>query len=65
MAYYNEARNKADQRYKASHIKRIPLDVQLEDYEQIKAAADRAGQKVNTYIKEAIKMRMEKEESPE
>lgn len=64
---YNDASNKAAQKYKAAHIKRIPLDVQIEDYERIKAAADRAGFKVNSFIKEAIEMRIqsEKEESPE
>lgn len=66
---YSEASNKASQKYKAANIKRIPLDVQIEDYERIKAAAEQANQRVNAYIKEAIRMRMEadaqNEESPE
>ena len=48
-------------RYKAKSIKRIPLDVQKEKFEQIKAAAFKAGQPVNTYIKQAIDERMERE----
>lgn len=66
---YNESAYKASQKYKAAHIKRIPFEVQIEEYERIKAAAEQANQRVNAYIKEAIRMRMEadaqKEESPE
>lgn len=47
--------------YKATKIKRVPLDIQLSEYTNIKAAADRAGQGVNTYIKQAIRERMERE----
>lgn len=35
--------------------------MQISDYEAIKAAADRASEKVNQYIKTAIKQRMERE----
>ena len=65
---YNESAYKASQKYKAAHIKRIPFEVQIEEYEAIKEAAENAGQRVNAYIKESIRMRMEqdkKEESPE
>ncbi len=58
---YTEASYRANQKYRAAKIKRIPLDVQVEDYERIKAAADKVGLKVNTYIKEAIEARMELE----
>lgn len=47
--------------YKKSKLKRIPLDVQKEKYEEIKAAADAAGEKVNGYIKKAIDERMKRE----
>lgn len=46
--------------YKAEKIKRIPLDVQTSFYDEIKAAADQAGEPVNSYIKEAIRQRMER-----
>ena len=46
--------------YAKTNLKRIPLDVQKEKYEQIKAAADAAGEKVNSYIKIAIDERMER-----
>lgn len=47
--------------YAKKNLKRIPLDVQKEEYENIKAAADKAGEKVNSYIKGAIKQRMDQE----
>jgi len=60
---YTEAGKKADMKYKKTHIKRIPLDVQKEKYEEIKDAADRAGETVNGYIKKAIDDRMLREKS--
>ena len=47
--------------YAKTKLKRIPLDVQKGKYEQIKAAADNAGEKVNSYIKRAIDERMERD----
>ncbi len=47
--------------YAKAHLKRIPLDMQLKDYEALKAAADQAGEKVNAYIKKAIAQRMERD----
>ena len=44
--------------YAKTNLKRIPLDVQKEKYDQIKAAADAAGEKVNSYIKKAVDERM-------
>jgi predicted HicB family RNase H-like nuclease len=44
--------------YARQKLKRIPLDVQLEKYAEIQAAAAAAGEPVNTYIKRAIDMRM-------
>jgi len=42
-------------------VKRIPLNVQKEKYDQIKAATDTAGEKVNSYIKKAVDQRMERD----
>lgn len=47
--------------YKKNKLKRVPLDVPIEKYEDIKAAADSAGESVNGYIKKAIEERMERE----
>lgn len=48
--------------YQKTKLKRIPLDVQKEKYEEIKSAATAAGEPVNGYIKKAIDMRMESEQ---
>lgn len=58
---YNESRKKASIEYAKRSLKRIPLDVQKEKYDEIKAAADKAGETVNGYIKKAIEQRMENE----
>ena len=58
---YNESRKKASIEYSKRSLKRIPLDVQKEKYDEIKAAADKAGETVNGYIKKAIEQRMENE----
>ncbi len=58
---YNESRKKASIEYAKRSLKRIPLGVQKEKYDEIKAAADKAGETVNGYIKKAIEQRMENE----
>ena len=57
-----EDKAKYDINYAKAKLKRIPLDVQKEKYEQIKAAAGRTGESVNGYIKKASDERMEREE---
>ena len=56
---YNESRKQSMMQYAKKNLKRIPLDVQLSEYERIKAAAGAVGEPVNTYIKTAISRRME------
>lgn len=41
-------------------LRHILLGIQKEKYEEIKAAADHAGESVNGYIKKAIDERMER-----
>ena len=57
-----EDKAKYDINYAKAKLKRIPLDVQKEKYEQIKAAAGRTGESVNGYIKKAIDERIEREQ---
>ena len=45
--------------YAKKNLKRIPLDVQKEKYEEIKAAAEATGESVNGYIKTAVDRRIE------
>ena len=49
--------------YAKKNLKRIPLDVQKEKYEEIKTAATAAGESVNGFIKKAVDQRMEREVS--
>lgn len=56
-----ESQKQARYNYAKKSLKRIPLDVQKENYEEIKAAAEKAGESVNGYIKKAIDQRMERD----
>ena len=56
---YTESQKKATMKYARENLKRIPLDVQKEKYDEIKSAATAAGESVNGYIKAAVDMRME------
>ncbi len=53
-----EQRKESMYKYAKNNLKRIPLDVQKEKYEEIKTAATAAGESVNGYIKEAINQRI-------
>ena len=57
----SSAKAKYDIDYAKTKLKRVPLDVQKEKYEEIKAAATAAGESVNGYIKKAVDQRMERE----
>ena len=46
--------------YAKKNLKRIPLDVQKEKYEEIATAAEKVGIPVNRYIKNAIDEKMER-----
>ena len=50
--------------YQKAKLKRIPLDVPKEKYDEIKTAADTTGESVNGYIKKAIDERMERDGLP-
>ena len=51
----SKASNEAQYRYNNTHLKRVPLDLQLSDYEELKRVATASGMSVNGFIKEAIK----------
>ena len=59
----SKAQIKATLKYKNAHYKRIPLDVNTEFYERLKAAAAASGESVNGYIKAAVLARMENEKA--
>ena len=45
-----EAQKMASIRYAKKHLKRVPLDMQLSDYEELKAAAENAGESVIQFL---------------
>ena len=57
----SEKKTEYNIKYAKDKLKRIPLDVQKEKYEEIKTAATAAGKTVNGYIKIAIDERMERD----
>lgn len=58
---YNESSYKSSVSYKTKNIKRVPLDMQISEYELLKSAAMARGEKVNEYIKNAIRERMKRD----
>lgn len=60
---YSDAQKKASMDYAKKTLKRIPLDVRKDKYEEIKASADKVGETVNGYIKKAIDERIERDNS--
>lgn len=51
---YNPKQAQYTIKYAKNNLKRIPLDVQISDYETIKQAAEKAGLSVNGFIKQAV-----------
>lgn len=58
---YSEKKRDYNMQYAKDHLKRIPLDVPIQKYDEIKEAAAGAGETVNGYIKVAIDRRIESE----
>lgn len=57
----SEKRRQSAYKYKAKNIKRVPLDMQKTDYENLVIISAKNGKSVNGYIKEAITEKMERE----
>ncbi len=58
---YSEASYRASAKYHKAKIKRVPLDMQIPDYEELKAHAESRGETVNGFIKRAITETMERD----
>lgn len=54
----NDDRKEYLKDYKKLHLKRVPLDLKLEEYKEVKEAAEASGESVNGYIKKAIRLRL-------
>lgn len=55
---YNDIQKRATEKYKKAHYKRIPLDVPVEFYEQVKDYAKKRGYSVNGLIRELLTEKM-------
>lgn len=58
-----EKRKDSMMEYAKRNLKRIPLDVQKQTYEEIKAHAEGRGETVNGFIKRSIAETMERDNS--
>ena len=52
---YNDKAKEYRYQYEREKLKRVPLDLQLSDYEELKQAAAASGLSVNGFVKRAIK----------
>lgn len=59
MTMTNE-RKKYLYEYQKEKLKRVPLDLTKETYEQVKTAAENSGMSVNGFIKQCIKDKIER-----
>lgn len=59
---YSEASYKASQKYRANKIKRVPLDMQIADYEKLKSYSESRSESVNGFIKRAISETMARDD---
>ena len=48
-------------KYNKEHLKRVPLDMQLEEYNQLKQFVTDRGYTVNGFIKQAIREKLKRE----
>ena len=63
MTVYNEKSKLYRYQYERKKLKRVPLDMQMSEYDEIKQAAETANETVNGYIKKAIKARIAAEKA--
>lgn len=47
-----------DLKYARERLKRVPLDLTLDDYAVVQMAAEAAGESINGYIKKSVAQRM-------
>lgn len=56
-----DKKKRYDLEYAKKHLKRVPLDIQLDKYEQIKNHAEIQGESINGFIKRAIDETMQRD----
>lgn len=58
---YNSKYNQKSYEYRKKNLKRVPLDLSIEKYQEVKKKADALGEPVNAFIKKAIDARLQSE----
>lgn len=56
-----ENKKKYDLNYKKNNFKRVPLDLRIDEYNNLKAYCDKKGVGVNPFIKSAINEKMDRD----
>lgn len=56
---YTESQKNASLKYAKQKLKRVPLDIRIAKYEEIKETAESVNESVNGFIKKAIDNRIE------
>lgn len=62
---YSENKKNYNLKYARTNLKRIPLDIQKDKYNQIKAHTELTHETVNGFIKRAIDETMERDRCPD
>ena len=63
MEKWKENKKKYNVEYKKTSLKRVPLDIQISEYNDIKRHAENHGETVNGFIKRAIRETMQRDGS--
>ena len=56
-----EKKKKYDIEYAKTHLKRVPLDLRIDKYNEIKAHAEQQGESLNGFVKRAIDETMQRD----
>ena len=60
---YRENKKKYNVEYTKTHLKRVPLELQIDKFEEVKAHAQERSESVNGFIKRAIDETIERDKS--
>lgn len=60
---YNENKKNYNIQYKKDKLKRVPLELPLDKYDEVKEHASKMSESVNGFIKRAIKETIERDNS--
>lgn len=61
MTGYSEAQRRSTQKYRQNKVDQLAILVPKGEKEQIKAAAEKAGQSISQFVLQAVRERMERD----